>query len=140
MKLSGYVTIVLMIGLIFVSVNLIMSDLGNHYGIETELSSEGYVYGTEVSTSMLLLQNSLETLGDEDKGWFAKLGAGITAIPYAVIASVSEVFKSQSYLSTVITNVGSALNISPDVINILTVLLLISVVFAVIAFLHRARA
>jgi len=140
MKISGYVMMVLMIGLIFVSVNLILEDLGNQYGTNMSIEDDDYVYGTEISSSMTNLQESLNKLGDEDQGWFSRLGAGITAIPYAIVASVGEIFSAQGYLSTMITETGSELNIDRSVINLLTIMLIISVIFAIIAFLHRARA
>lgn len=140
MRISGYVMLVLMIGLIFTSVSLIVDDLSNHYDTDANFSEDGFIYGTETSSSMKGLQTSLETLGDEDQGWFSKLGAGITAIPYAVIASVGEIFKSQGYLSSMITKTGSQLNLSPNVIGILITMLVISVIFAIITFLHRQRA
>lgn len=83
--------------------------------------------------------NKFQVLGDTDASWFQKIGAGIVAIPYAVIIFPIMVATAVYALSTMITN-GLGGWVPPIIIMAIITFLLIEIVRRFLEFFQRSRA
>lgn len=90
----------------------------------------------EVSNKTL---NNFAKLGNEDTAWYQKLGAGIVAIPYAVIAFPQMLIIAVTSLSNMVTiSLGSIL---PSIILLAIVtFLVIYIVRELLSFFQRSRS
>ncbi len=142
MKISSYILIILMVGLIFSVVASIISDFETQYPEITINKSweEKYSYIDEINESVISLKEKFDIIGDEDIGWFSKLTAGITAIPIAIVTVPVVLFKTVSYGIIIITSLGEEIGIPAFVIYFAIVAIIIIIVFALVSFWHRARA
>jgi len=142
MKLSGYVLIVLMIGLCFAIVGSVIGEFKTSYpdvDVNTSWSNK-YNYADEISDSMSGLQEKFATISDPDAGWFAKVGAGIIAIPNVVIAIPTVLVKTISYITTIVSDVGAELKIPGFVIALGVTAMIVIIMFGLISFWHRSQA
>lgn len=80
-----------------------------------------------------------QTLGDTDASWFQKIGAGIVAIPYAVITFPIMVATAVYSLSTMVSS-GLGGWIPPIIILAMITFLIVEVVRRFLEFFQRARA
>jgi len=142
MKISSYILIVLMVGLVFAIVGSIVSDFGTQYPdiIINKSWEDQYNYADEINESVISLKEKFDIIGDEDVGWFSKLAAGITAIPIAIITVPVVLFKTVSYGITIITSLGTEIGVPAFVTYFAIIAILIIIVFALVSFWHRARA
>jgi len=142
MKTSGFISIVIMIGLCFAMVGSMMGEFQTSYpslDVNTSWANK-YNYAEEISGSMDTLQTKFATLSDPDAGWFAKLGAGITAIPNVVIAVPTILIKTIGYITTIVSDVGEELKIPSFVITLGLTSLIVIIIFGLISFWHRSKA
>lgn len=89
---------ILIISVVFFSFGQIINEGEEIYDVNasTEEWEGKYDYVSKLDGIITPLKNKFETLQDENKGWFAKLGAGITAIPYAIVLVPTMVFQGVS--------------------------------------------
>jgi len=83
--------------------------------------------------------NNFQTLGREDVSWFQKIGAGIVAIPYAVINFPIIVALAVTSLMSMVT-IGLGGILPAIFITAIIVFLLIEVVKRFLEFFQRSRA
>lgn len=83
--------------------------------------------------------NNFQVLGSTETSWFQKLGAGIVAIPYAVIKFPIMVVVAISALTSMITTSLGGWVPSVFIIAMIT-FLIINVVREFLSFFQRARA
>lgn len=82
---------------------------------------------------------AFQTLGSEDKSWFQKIGAGIVAIPYAVINFPIMVVTAVTALVSMVTTALGGWVPSVIILAIIT-FLTIEVVKRFMEFFQRSRA
>jgi len=137
MKLVSYILIVLMIGFMFTLVATMVTDMQTYYPdytIDTSEWNSTYDYSSDINNSMAGLQEKLKILGDEDKGWFPKLAAGITVIPLAVIEIPSILISTLIYGNNIISGVLHGL-VPEFVITFIILALLVTILFAAASYL-----
>ncbi len=142
MKMSGYILLVLIVGLVFAVVASILSDFETQYPdvIINKSWEEQYDYADEINESIISLKDKFDIIGDEDIGWFSKLAAGITAVPIAIVTVPVVLFKTISYGITIITSLGTEIGVPAFVTYFAVIAILIIIVFALVSFWHRGRA
>jgi len=142
MKIGTFVMMILVIGLVFSVIGSIVGDFQTQYTNSTVNTdwAEDYDYSKEINSSVSNLKIQLEKLDDENVGWFEKLGAGITAIPFAVIAAVDVILESASFGINIVADLGAEFGVPSSVIFFGVTALIIAVVFMLISFWRRYRA
>jgi hypothetical protein len=142
MRLTEYLSLVVIIGVfIWISVSGAL-ELNQKYPdnpIDTANFSSSYDKIDTINTRVNATYNNFQKLGNEDVSWFQKIGAGIVAIPYAVINFPIIIAVAVGALMEMVT--VSLGGIVPAIfITAITVFLLIEVVRRLLEFFQRARA
>ena len=141
MKVSGYITIILMVGLVFASIGSIVHDFETQYpDIEVNTSWEDeYNYADEINQSMGKLKEKFDIIGDEEEGWFSKMTAGITAIPRALIFVVSATFTTVSYGIIMLTQISTDMLIPGFIVVFATTAIFVIVIFKLVAHYSKSN-
>ncbi|MBA7490712.1 hypothetical protein ES702_01255 [subsurface metagenome] len=141
MKSSGYITIILMVGLCFAIVGSVVNDFEIQYpAIDVNTSWSGkYDYTSGINESISGLKDKFDIIADEDEGWFSKLTAGISAIPKAIVIVPLVMFKTISYGLIILVEVGTEIGIPSFVTVFATIGIFTIVVFKLVAFWHRSK-
>lgn len=141
MKLSGYVTVILVVGLCFAIIGNVVNDFETEYSdVDVNTSWETkYDYSSEINESLSGLKENFDIIADEDEGWFSKLTAGITAIPKIIIVVPAAMFTTISYGIIILVDVGATIGIPSFVMVFATITLFLLTIFKLVAFWHRSR-
>ena len=142
MKLSGYILIILMTGLIFAVVGSVVNDFATYYPdvqINTSWEDE-YNFADTLNDSVSGIKEKFDTIEDEDAGWFSKIAAGITAVPLAIITVPRVIFETIGTGIAIISDLGAVIGIPQFVITISIIAIIIIVLFALVSFWHRSKA
>lgn len=140
MRLSGFILMILVVGLIFAIVGSIVSDFETQYpDVEVNKSwSSKYDFSSEINEIVSPLKTRFETI--TDTGWFSRIEAGITAVPIAIITVPAVLFKTVSYGITIFSGVGADVGIPPAIITFGIIAILVIIIFALVAFWRRYKA
>ena len=141
-KLSIFVSVILVVGLTFAVIGSIVDDFEDSYpdiDVNTSWSDE-YDYSERVNDTVYDIKEDFDVITDEDKGWFERLGAGVTAIPEAIIVVPSIIFKTFVYAVTIMTDVGEEVGIPPFVITFGVVALIVGIIFILVSYWRRYEA
>lgn len=140
MRATEYLFLVVIIGLFVIIVGMLGNDFNQFYTDKQIDTSEFNKYNdfTDVADRANQTFANFQTLGDDTK-WYQKIGAGIVAIPYAVISFPIMI---ASAIVTLTKFVGSSLGgfVPQPIIAIIIVLMVIEVVRRFLEFFQRARA
>lgn len=141
MRGTDYIFVILMIavfmGLVIMGANE-MNKIYPDNPIDTA-NLTGYDYSGKVMVQVNATYENFRTLGDDEKSWFQKIGAGIVAIPYAVITFPIMVAEAIYALSKMISN-GLGGIVPPFILLIGISFLTIEAVRRFLEFFQRARA
>ena len=142
MKLSGWITIILMVGLVFASIGSIVNDFETEYpeiDVNTSWATD-FNYVDEINESVAPLQEKLALITSEDEGWFTKISAGITAIPRVLVFVPSVIFTTMGYGLTIFTQVSSDMGVPSFVVLFATTAIIVIIIFKLISwFQTRSR-
>ncbi len=141
MKLSGFVLIILMVGLTFAVVGTIIDDFEVQYpDVDINQTWEDkYDYTEEINESVYGLKTRFDIIGNEEAGWFSQLTAGIAAIPLAIIFVPVVVFKTMSYAVIILSSISAEVGIPPFVTVFAIVAIIVVLIFGLVSFWHRSR-
>lgn len=140
MKISGYILIVLMISFCFTLVGNIVYDMNVYYpdiNIDTSSWNASYDYSMQINKSISGLQERFEILGDEEKGWFPKLTAGISVIPLVIIYIPTILFDTIGFGTKIMVGVLPDIGIPAWVITYLIIAMFITILFASAAYIFK---
>jgi hypothetical protein len=140
MKFSNFVIFMLIVAGIFFLFALMVSESNEQYPDANINSSEWesqYDHVSEINRTVLPLQDKFEVIQDEDKGFFTKLAAGITAIPYAIIIFPQVIFGSLELAGDMSLGFLAALAIPAYIITIVLVIMLVWALFKLIEFFNK---
>lgn len=142
MRATEYLFLVVLIGVFAYLTFQGASDLNQAYPshpIDTTNLTTNYDKISIIQQKVNSSFNNFQILGREDTSWFQKIGAGIVAIPYAVVNFPIMIAYAIGALSDMISN---ALNGFVPQIVILAILtfLLIEAVRRFMEFFQRSRA
>lgn len=141
MKTSFIVEVLLLMGIAVLIWGNYASDLDNVYAdnqINANWSSK-YDIAENINASSAGLKSNLETLADDDKSWFSKIGAGIVAIPRAVMLLPILGFESLASFSNFTSDLLAYYNIPPEVTRGILVLLGVFIIFGLLEWFQRSK-
>ncbi len=140
MRGSEYLILVVILGIVAIGMGMYVNDLNTVYPdnpIDGTTISQYNDFQAVANTANKSFEN-FRKLGD-DSNWFQKIGAGIVAIPYAVISFPIMIYEAVSALTKFMG--GGLTGIIPaGIIFALIALLTIEVVRRLLEFFQRARA
>lgn len=128
MKISTFFIFILIVSGIFFSFAQMVSEANDQYPDNSLNSSDwedNYDYIDDINETISPLENSLKTIQDEDAGWFSKLTAGITAIPYALIIVPQIAFGGMEFGGNIVTDFFSVWGLPQTIATIGIVILLV---------------
>ncbi len=135
MKLSGFIMLVLMVGLAFAMIGGIVSDMQIYYpNVSVGTNFTKYDYKEEIASNQTVLQGLIESMNDEDTGWFKATLLGVAAVPVAMFKAITTLFKSLSLGVIILSSIGEDIGIPGFVINFAVVALTIAVTWGIISW------
>lgn len=140
MKLSTFVTIILIISGVFFAYAQITKEINTQYPDSSLNSSEWedkYDYIEDVNETFAPLESSLKKIQDEDAGWFSKLAEGITALPYAILIVPQAVFGSLVFGGEIATGFLTIWAIPSAIITLGLVLILVWAIFKLVEYFNK---
>lgn len=135
MKLSTFVMFILAVSGVFFAFSLMYYEGNQQFGDVNASSAQwnsSYDYLARLNNTVAPLEQKFKTIQDENVGWFSKLTAGISAIPYAVIILPQVIFGSIELGGEITTSFLVAIAIPGYLILLVLVGLLIWGIFKLI--------
>jgi len=142
MKLSTFVQFILLVGAVFFIFALIIGDVNDNYpeaDINTSAWEDQYDYVSDLNSTIFPLEEKFRVIQDENKGFFTKLAAGISAIPYAVIIFPQVIFGSLEIGGEITTSFLYVLAIPSYIISIVIISILMWALFKLLEFFQRSN-
>jgi hypothetical protein len=141
MKLSVLVTFILLTSAVFFIFSQMVSESNDLYGSNINSSEwdSKYDYVNDINGTISPLYQKFTVIQDETQGFFTKLAAGITAIPYAVIVFPQVIFGSLVVTGKISTGFLAALAIPGYIITLLLVGILTWALFKLLEFFQRSQ-
>jgi len=142
MRATEYLFLVVIIGVFAWLVVTGVGELNQAYPeneINVSIIEEDY---NKIEDIQSLANDSLEnfkTLGDTEKSWFQKIGAGIVAIPYAVVSFPIMIINAVVILEGMITTTLGGVVPAIIILAIVTYLI-IEIVKRFLEFFQRSKA
>ena len=140
MRGTEYLVLVVFMGIMAMSILFIAQDFNTIYtdnSIDTSNFSQFNDFNRVANRANETFEN-FKTLGDDSK-WYQKIGAGIVAIPYAVI-SFPVMIGDSVVILTKFMGISLAGIIPQPIIYALVVLMIIEIVRRLLEFFQRSRA
>lgn len=155
MKISSMIIFLIIVSAVFAIFGMMVHEANQQYSttipdyvpIDTSNWSDSgatgvagggkYDFVTEINGTVGPLQEKWKLIKDPDQGFFSKIAAGLTAIPYAIMLVPDVLFSSIGMAGRVITSFLSVLSIPGWFIVAGCVMLLIWAVFKLLEFFQR---
>lgn len=139
MKVESFTILILMVGFLLISTNLIVADFSTNYNVTTSLiNTTKYSYYTQINSSISGLQSDIQAVGDTT-GWKQVL-VGASALWNGVISSAKMVLLSPLYLTGIISGASADMGIPTTVTSILLpiiiIMLTVTIIFVIIRFVR----
>ncbi len=141
MKLSVFISYILIVGMVFFTFALMVKDTNQAYdtNINSSQWDEEYDFVNDLNSTVSPLEQKFKVIQDEDAGFFTKLTAGITALPYAVIIFPQVIFGSLEIGGTITMGFLTALAIPAYLITAIILGILIWALFKLLEFFQRSQ-
>lgn len=142
MKLSVFIMIILVISGVFFTFAEMIREGNNEYPENTINSSaweEKYDYIDDINETFSPIETALKTIQDEDAGWFSRLTAGITAIPYAILIVPEAIFGSIVFGGEIIVGFFAVWGIPQKIVTLALVFILIWAIFKLVEFFNKTE-
>lgn len=139
MKISDYITILLVVGIIFFVIALMVTEAKDKYDVDMNTSTweNQYDYATTVNESIGPLQEDLDKLSNQETGWLTKIGAGFTGIISAVTLLPNLMWSGFYMGGLLITGIFSSIGVPAYIIGVFTIMLTVWGIIKLIEFLQR---
>jgi len=140
MRATEYVFLVIMIGIFAIVMGLFATDLDTVY-TDTHIGNNFSEYNDfqNIANQANKTFENFKTLGNDEKSWFQKIGAGIVAIPYAVISFPIMIGMAMITLTKFMG--GGLVGFVPTaIIFALLAMLIVEIVKRMLEFFNRSRA
>lgn len=142
MKISAFVFALLIIsGIFFMFAEMVREQNENFPDnpVNSTEWEEKYDFIDDVNDTFNPIEQALKTIQDEDAGWFSKLTAGITAIPFAILIVPQAVFGSMVFGGNIIVGFFGVWGIAPKIVTLGLVLLLVWGIFKLVEFFNKTE-
>lgn len=141
MKISSGVLMIIAVAGIIAFAAMGVQEMNSQYPDSNMSSSEWdskYDYSSQLNETMGKLKDKLDYISNNpEAGFFSKLGAGIYAIPYAVIHTPIIIFQSLAYGTSITVNALTGLSIPTSIITLILTGMLIWVIFKLVEMFNR---
>ena len=140
MRGTEYLVLVIIMGIISISLGLYLNGINTSYSGQNidESTLEQYNDFQKVADTANKTFDNFRKI-DSDANWFQKIGAGIVAIPYAVISFPVMIYEAVSALTKFMGGGLTGL-IPAGIIFAMIALLTVEVVRRLLEFFQRARS
>lgn len=143
MKLSTFFIFLLIISGIFFVFAMMVKEANEQFPDESNLNSSEwenkYEFVENINQTISPLETKLKTIQDEDEGWFSKLTAGITAVPYVLLIVPQAVFGSIEFGGYILTDFFSVWMLPSFIATIALVMLLVWAIFKLVSFWNKTE-
>lgn len=143
MKISTLIYTMLIISIVSISLfyleeenNKINYEINN---ISANISVPVFDYSQDIKDKTEKLENSLSSLTDPEKSFFSKLGAGIMAIPYALIMLPSVILETGQNFYEIIISLGENIGIPESIIRVILIFISVVIIFKLIEIIGKVN-
>lgn len=141
MKISDFISMMVMVSAIFFIFASMIQESNDQYpdvNINSSEWEERYDYIEDINGTVSPIEEKLKVIQDENQGFFTKLAAGITAIPYAVIVVPQAAFGALAIASNMIVDFFAVFNLPSYIVTAALLILLIWGIFKLVEFFQRS--
>jgi len=138
MKLSSYILLILMIGLLLALIGEVVHNFETQYpdvSMNTSWESK-YNYQEQLAQNQTVLMRMIDKMSDEKTGWFFQTLIGVAAVPVAMFTAITVMFNSLGYGVSIITGVGKDIGIPTFVLPFIITALPIIILWGIISWWH----
>lgn len=143
MKGSSILILVVLIAgflTIFADFNRGLNDSYSENYVNSSEWDSKYDFSNNINGSVSNLKSNFDTITDTEKSWFTRIGAGIVAIPYAVILFPLTIFDGFASFGSILTDLSSDFGVKGKLIGLGLILLIIFAVTKLLEFFQRSPA
>lgn len=139
MRISVFITMLIMVGVVLFVISAMVNEGSDTYGVDINTSQyEGeYDFVNQINEEVTPIKESIDTIGNEEKGFLEKVGAGFTGIISAVTLLPVMVWNVALLGSGLITGIGAGFGLPPYITLALIVSLTVWGIFKLIEFYQR---
>ena len=155
MKISSFIIFLIIVSAVFATYGLMVYDaneqyhdtIPNYVNLSSAEWSDGGATGVAgggkfdfvdgINGTVGPLQDKFKVLSNENEGWFSKLTAGITAIPYAILLVPDVLWNTVVMGTLIITAFLTVLGIPVWFIIAGSVMVLVWAIFKLLEFFQR---
>lgn len=141
-KISTFIVFILIASGVFFAYAEMIREANEQYPenyINSSEWEEKYDYISDINETINPLEKKLKIIQDEDKGWFSKLTAGITAIPYALLIVPQVLFGSLVFGGAIIIGFLSVWGVAQKIVTLGLVILSIWAIFKLVEFFNKTE-
>lgn len=145
MKITALIMFILIIGIVFFGITTMSNDLNtaitetNGSEINTSLWEGEYNYTEQINRTIAPVVSDFERIRDGSNGW-SILGAGLVAIPNAVIGFAALAISSISIFTTMITGASTYLGIPSFIIYTFITIVGVWLISKLLQFFAKEKA
>jgi len=135
MKLSSLILFVIFVAAIFFIFALMVREANLQYPDADINSSEWddkYDYIENINSSIAPIRTAILTIENTEVGWFTKIGAGLAAIPFALVVVPKAAINAVAYGGSIINDFFQVLKVPIELIAAALVILSLVTVFKLI--------
>ena len=146
MKISIFITMLVIVGVILFTMSLMTNEAEVNYGVainqtwvdaSDNTTTSKYDFASEVNDSIYPIGQSIRTITNEEEGWLNRVGAGFTGIIGAVIFIPDMLFTSLVMATSLITGIGTSIGVPAYITLVFIILLTVWAVFELINFFQN---
>lgn len=141
MKISTFFFALLMVAAIFFIYAEIVRESNEQFPLDSKLNSseweDKYDYVEDINQTAYPLEKKLKVIQDDEAGWFSKLTAGITAVPYVLMLVPQATLGATVFGGKMITDIFTVWNLPKILIVIALLALLIWAIFKLVSFWNK---
>lgn len=122
------------------------NDINAQYGttpqeqINASKWENRFDFSPQINSSINSLKEKFDTITDTEQSWFTRIGAGIVAIPYAVVIFPLVIFDGFSNFGAILTGLSSDFYVENGLIAMILIYLTILGVQKLLEFFQRSPA
>jgi len=141
MKISAFIFMILIISGVFFTFAEMIKEQNDNFPnrINSTEWEDKYDYIDDINETFYPIETKLKTIQDEEAGWFSKLTAGITAIPYAILIMPQAVFGSLLFGGQIVVGFFNVWGLPQKIVTLVLVLILIWGIFKLIEFFNKTE-
>jgi hypothetical protein len=146
MKISIFITMLVMVGVILFTMSLMTNEAESNYNVtinqtwvdsSDNTSTSKYDISGSVNQSIYEIKTEIEKVTSEEEGWLNRVGAGFTGIVSAVIFIPKTLFQSVSMAASLVMGIGTSIGVPAYILLTFIILLTVWAVLELINFFQN---